>query len=114
MLKHIDQFKGISVKKYTNGIYYLIGDSFPMQLVITHELSPEEYYWLSHLRNNLKAGPEINDLAEHYGPHKHSKLYQAVFKTRKASLDARYGQIEKKWRRNSIFAKHYMNCLQMN
>ena len=78
MLKHIDQFKGISVKKYANGIYYLIGDSFPMQLVITHELSPEEYFWLSYLRNNLKAGPEISDLAEHYGPHKHSKLYQAV------------------------------------
>ena len=78
MLKHIEEFKGISLEKYSDGIYYLHGDSFPMQLVLTHELSKEEYYWLSHLRDNLKAGREIDDLAKHYGPNKHSELHQAV------------------------------------
>lgn len=78
MLKHICDFKGISVKKYAKGIYHLTGDSFPMQLAITHELSHKEYYWLHHLRNDLKAGSEIEDLAKHYGPNKNSNLYQAV------------------------------------
>lgn len=49
-----------------------------MQLVITHELSPDEYYWLYYLRNNLKAGAEIENITRHYAPNKHSKLYQAV------------------------------------
>lgn len=34
-------------------------ESFPMQVAVTCELSQKEYYWLQHLRNNLKAGPEI-------------------------------------------------------
>lgn len=78
MLKHINQFRGITVKKYIDGIYHLIGDSFPMQLIITHELPPEEYFWLQHLRNDLKAGFEIESIAVHYEPNKQSELHQAV------------------------------------
>ncbi len=78
MLRHIYKFRRISIKKYAEGIYHLTGDPFPMQLVITHELSKEEYYWLQHLRDNLKAGEEIEDIAKHYAPNKNSELYQAV------------------------------------
>ncbi len=78
MLKHICEFRGITIKKYEKGIYHLMGDPFPIQLVITHELSKEEYYWLQHLRDNLKAGKEIEDIAKHYAPNKNSELYQAV------------------------------------
>ena len=78
MLKHICKVKGITVEKYAEGIYHLKGDSFPMQLVVTHELSKEEYFWLHNLRNDLKAGKEIEDVAIHYEPNKHSNLYQAV------------------------------------
>ena len=78
MLKHLCDFRNISIQKYAPGIYHLIGDSFPMQLVITHELSNEEYYWLHYLRNDLKAGAEIEDLAKHYFPNQNSTLYQAV------------------------------------
>ena len=66
MLKHFQKFKGISVEKYADGIYHLTGDSFPMQVAVTCELSQKEYYWLQHLRNNLKAGPEIENIAEQY------------------------------------------------
>lgn len=78
MLKHICKARKITVERYADGIYHLKGDAFPMQLVITHELSKEEYFWLHNLRNDLKAGKEIEDVATHYEPNKHSKLYQAV------------------------------------
>ena len=78
MLKHLCDFRKISIKTYAPGIYHLTGDSFPMQLIIIHELSIEEYYWLYYLRNDLKAGAEIEDLAKHYFPNQNSKLYQAV------------------------------------
>jgi hypothetical protein len=78
MLQHLFEFRKITVEKYTAGIYYLKGDAFPIQLVITHELLAEEHGWLHYLRNDLKAGKEIETVAEYYGPNKNSKLYQAV------------------------------------
>ena len=69
---------GIVQARYCPGIYHLTGGLFPAQLVITSQLSPEEYYWLQNFRRDLKAGGEIRRLLENYEPHKNSKLYQSV------------------------------------
>ena len=45
-----------------SGIYYPIGDAIPIQLVIVPKLSKEHNYWLNNLRNDLKAGSEIEKL----------------------------------------------------
>lgn len=47
-----------------SGIYYLIGDAIPIQLVIVPKLSKEHNYWLNNLRNDLKAGSEIKKITE--------------------------------------------------
>ena len=47
-----------------SGIYYLIGDAIPIQLVIVPKLSKEHNYWLNNLRNDLKAGSEIKKIIE--------------------------------------------------
>ena len=47
------------VEQEDSGIYYLIGDAIPIQLVIVPKLSKEHNYWLNNLRNDLKAGSEI-------------------------------------------------------
>lgn len=78
MLEHVKQERGITVKKYADGIYYLNGDAFPIQLIINHELSKEENYWMQNLRKDLKSGGEIGHLIESYEPRKTSELYQAV------------------------------------
>ena len=44
MLKHIQDVRGITVKKCEEGIYELSGDPIPMQLIITHELTKEKNY----------------------------------------------------------------------
>ena len=61
LLEHLKKFKGIEVEKQEAGIYYLQGDSFPIQLVIVKELSKKENYWLQNLRCNLKTGEEIQE-----------------------------------------------------
>ena len=61
-----------------SGIYYLIGDAIPIQLVIVPKLSKEHNYWLNNLRNDLKAGSEIKNFIESYSKNKNSKLYQAL------------------------------------
>ena len=78
LLEHLRQFKGIEVKKQEAGIYYLLGDSFPIQLVIVKELSKEENYWLQNLRCNLKTGEEIQEVVRRYEQVKHKAYYSEV------------------------------------
>lgn len=61
LLEHLKKIKGIEAEKQEAGIYYLQGDSFPIQLVIVKELSKKENYWLQNLRCNLKTGEEIQE-----------------------------------------------------
>ena len=78
LLEHLKKFKGIEVEKQEAGIYYLLGDSFPMQLVIVKELSKEENYWLQNLRCNLKTGEEIREVVRRYEQVKYKAYYSDV------------------------------------
>ena len=81
MLQKLEYDKKMSIKNIENGIYYLIGDSIPIQLIIIPKLSKENNYWLNNLRNDLKSGGEIRNFIEQYGKKKESKLYQALADT---------------------------------
>ena len=78
MLHKLEQDRKMAVQQQDSGIYYLIGDAIPIQLVIVPKLSKEHNYWLNNLRNDLKAGSEIKNFIENYGKNKNSKLYQAL------------------------------------
>lgn len=78
LLEHLKKFKGIEVEKQEAGLYYLLGDSFPIQLVIVKELSKEENYWLQNLRCNLKTGEEIQEVVRRYEQLKHKAYYSDV------------------------------------
>lgn len=78
LLVHLKKFKGIEVEKQEAGLYYLLGDSFPIQLVIVKELSKEENYWLQNLRCNLKTGEEIQEVVRRYEQVKHKAYYSDV------------------------------------
>lgn len=75
MLGHIERTRRIHCERREPGIYDLTGDMFPMQVLITKELSKEENYWLQSLRNNLKAGAEIQELLERYEEKKYKAYY---------------------------------------
>ena len=78
MLHKLEQDRKMAVQQQDSGIYYLIGDAIPIQLVIVPKLSMEHNYWLNNLRNDLKAGNEIKNFIESYSKNKNSKLYQAL------------------------------------
>ena len=78
MLRHIQHVRGILAIKRGDGIYELIGDSIPMQVIVIKELSKEQNYWLQALRNNLQSGGEIRELLERYEPRKNDLNYQAA------------------------------------
>ena len=81
MLQKLEREKNLIIDNVESGIYYFLGDSIPIQLIVIPKLSKENNYWLNNLRNDLKSGGEIRNFIEQYGKKKNSKLYQALADT---------------------------------
>lgn len=81
MLNKLERDRYITVEGVDDGIYYLLGDAIPIQLIVVPALSKENNYWLNNLRNDLKSGGEIRRFIELYEKNKNSKLYQALADT---------------------------------
>lgn len=81
MLNKLERDRSIAVESVDDGIYYLLGDAIPIQLIVVPALSKENNYWLNNLRNDLKSGGEIRRFIELYEKNKNSKLYQALADT---------------------------------
>lgn len=71
------------VRHYTidnpeEGIYYVIGDILPIQILVTNRLSPEKNLWLYSLTDTLEDMSVTRQLLEDYKKNKENQLYQAV------------------------------------
>lgn len=78
MIQHLKKQRNLEIHQSGSGIYYITGDEFPIQLLITKELDQEENLWLQSLRKDIKDTQEIEFLLKTYEEKKHSKLYQAA------------------------------------
>ena len=77
-IKHLENHKKYEIVKADKGIYYILGDIFPIQLILTSELSKESNFWLRNLTNNLKEHREVIDLATEYEKNRNNLLYKAM------------------------------------
>lgn len=78
MMEHLEKERHLKIEWQEKGIYYILGDIFPMQLIITSKLSKEINFWLKNLTNDLKETREMEDLVLEYSKHQKSKLHQSV------------------------------------
>lgn len=78
MIEHIRNSRGIEVKKIEDGIYYLLGDVFPMQVVVSKRLSADKNLWLRALTNDLKEHSLIDKVASEYQKHKDNELFKSI------------------------------------
>lgn len=78
MIGHLQRVRHMKVEKREEGIYYLCGDIFPIQLILTSELSKESNFWLRNLTNDLREENEAETLVLEYSKHRKSKLHQSV------------------------------------
>ena len=51
---------------------------FPMQVIVTSELSKENNYWLKNLTNNLYRREEAEEIFLEYEKHRNNKLHKSV------------------------------------
>ena len=89
MIQHLKDFRKLDTVRIEPGIYYITGDPFPIQLLVTKELNPNENRWLQSLRNDVSKPEEITTLLKEYEKNKSSKLYQAAMEViTRANWDA--------------------------
>ena len=78
LLQHLMQTLNYKVEQQEEGIYYIFGDMFFIQLLVTSRLSKEQNLWMKSLTNKIKEKEQIQTIIEEYGKHKNNKLYKAV------------------------------------
>ena len=77
LIKHLQEERGFRLEG-KNGIYIIYGDFFPMQLIVTLELSKTENFWLHYLTDDLKTVEEANKILDKYEGHQKENLYKSV------------------------------------
>ena len=77
MIEHLQMKYKAMVRKAFQGIYYIEGLIFPLQILVTDKLSKEEYVWLGRLKGGLEV-KEMEPLAREYKSNIEDPLYQAA------------------------------------
>ncbi len=78
LFRHLIKERNLQVQKAHEGIYYVIGDTLPIQIVVTGELSKKESLWLRNLTNRLESTKDAEELLKDYKKHKKNTLYESV------------------------------------
>ena len=78
LIRHLKEVRHYTIDNPEEGIYYVIGDILPIQILVTNRLSPEKNLWLYSLTDTLKDMSVTRKLLEDYKKNKEDQLYQAV------------------------------------
>ena len=78
LIRHLKEVRHYTIDNPEEGIYYVIGDILPIQILVTNRLSPEKNLWLYSLTDTLEDMSVTRQLLEDYKKNKENQLYQAV------------------------------------
>ena len=77
LINHLKSARGLVVEAVEEGIYYVIGDLIPIQIIVTSRLSDEKNLWLKNLTNRIEE-TSARKLIEEYRKHEDENPYKAV------------------------------------
>ncbi len=78
LMQHLTEVRGFEVAIFEEGIYFIKGDIFPVQIIVTSRLSKEENFWLKNLTDDLTDREAVAELAKEYRVHRKNTLYRSV------------------------------------
>ena len=78
LINHLKDVRKYQIEYMEKGICYVRGDFFPIQIVLTKDLSDEENLWLHNLDNDIQEKKVIERLLFEYQKHNGEKLYSSV------------------------------------
>lgn len=67
LIHHLTKIRNYKIETYKEGIYYITGDFFPIQLLVIPQLSTEEHAWLKSLTKRIDK-EVLNSILSEYRP----------------------------------------------
>jgi len=77
LMNHFLHTRKYKVEQQEDGIYYILGDIIPIQLLVTPKLSEEQNLWLKSLTNQIQE-PQMKAIINDYKKHKNNPLYDSI------------------------------------
>ena len=78
LIEHLKDVRGFTISAYQQGIYYITGDVFPIQIIVTSRLSKENNFWLKNLTDDLTDREAVEEIAKVYHNYRKNTLYRSV------------------------------------
>ena len=78
LIKHLTNIRKYHIKKQEDGVYYVKGDFFPIQILHTKKLSKANNLWLRSLTDNINDKNDIYKLMLEYENNASNQLYSSV------------------------------------
>lgn len=75
LLHHLTKECQKTVEKSAPGIYDVYGEMYTTQIIVTQELSADDYLYLSCLTNDLRNVKQIERLSQDYAKHQNNPAY---------------------------------------
>lgn len=78
LINHWKRVRGFQIVKQEDGIFYILGDIMPIQLLITRMLSKEENLWLRGLDEGINDRGLMEHLSREYEKNQKNQFYQSA------------------------------------
>ena len=78
LIKHLQEIRKYKIENPEEGIYYVIGDIIPIQILVTGRMSPKKNLWLYSLTDSLNEADVRRKLIDDYKENKENHLYQSA------------------------------------
>ena len=75
LISHLRKDRHLTVAKIAAGVYHISKETFPAQIIVTSELSPEECLYLRCLTDRLAETGLADQLADDYKLHQEQEVY---------------------------------------
>ena len=95
LIKHLLEVQNRTVSKKEPGIYYIAGDMFPMQILVTSELLEASNLWLRNLTNDLKDISSVERLTNEYEKNMENSLYSSVMEIVVRANEDKFREVKK-------------------
>lgn len=93
LVKHLKKVRKYNIQLMEKGIYYVKGDFFPIQIILTSQLTNEENLWLHNLTDNIQDPTVIHTLLDEYEHHKNEKLYRSIMNIITNANDTKFKEV---------------------
>lgn len=75
LIKYLTKNRKLMVEKSASGVYHISKEIFPVQIIVTSELSPDDSLYLHCLTNRLHDTQMIQKLVNDYRLHQEEEIY---------------------------------------